>query len=48
MKYKDFEENLSEVKLREKGKVMTKGKEYIVEDGDILHFKVNVPKSKSK
>lgn len=32
----------SEAKLKEAGKVMLKGKEYIVEDGDIMHVRFNV------
>ena len=30
----------SEVKVREAGKLKTEGKEYVVHDGDVLHFKV--------
>ena len=44
MKYADFEKYGSEVATREAGKKMTKGKEYIVEDGDILVFKHNASK----
>ena len=32
----------SEAKVKEAGKMMVKGKDYIVEDGDILHFLFNV------
>ena len=32
----------SEPKLREQGKVAVKGREYVVEDGDILHILANV------
>ncbi|MEG0564194.1 DUF933 domain-containing protein, partial [Anaerorhabdus sp.] len=31
-----------EVKLKEAGKLRLEGKEYIVKDGDILHFRFNV------
>ena len=35
-------ESGSESKLKEAGKVMLKGKDYIVEDGDIMHVRFNV------
>lgn len=44
-KYVDFKEFGDEVEVRFKGKIMIKGKDYIVEDGDILYFKVGVVKS---
>ncbi len=40
--YDDFVELGSEVACREKGKLRVEGKEYIVKDGDILHFRFNV------
>jgi GTP-binding protein YchF len=42
MKYDDFVEYGSEAKLKELGKVKVEGKEYIVQDGDIMHFRFNV------
>ena len=32
----------SELKLKEKGKIRQEGKEYLVQDGDIIFFKFNV------
>ncbi len=42
MKYADFSALGSEDKLRQAGKVSLKGKDYIVEDGDIMDIKFNV------
>ena len=42
MKYKDFIELGSESAVKEAGKFRVEGKEYIVEDGDIMHFRFNV------
>jgi len=42
MKYSDFIAAGSEAKLKETGKFHLKGKEYIVEDSDILSFRFNV------
>jgi GTP-binding protein YchF len=42
MKYEDFVEHGSEAKLKELGKMKVEGKEYIVQDGDIMHFRFNV------
>lgn len=42
MKYKDFISFGSELKVREAGKLGVEGKEYIVEDGDIMNFRFNV------
>jgi len=39
MKYKDLMELGSEAKVKEAGKFSLKGKDYIVEDGDILSFR---------
>jgi len=41
MKYVDYKELGSEAQCRATGKHQQKGKEYIVEDGDILFFKFN-------
>jgi hypothetical protein len=42
MKYQDFISLGSEVACKEKGKFYVEGKNYIVEDGDILHIRFNV------
>lgn len=42
MKYNDFVEFGSEPAVKEAGKFRVEGKEYIVEDGDIMHFRFNV------
>ncbi len=42
IKYKDFTELGSESACREAGKLSVEGKEYVVEDGDIMHFRFNV------
>ncbi len=40
--FTDIDEHGSEAKLREKGLIRSEGKEYIVKDGDVCHFKFNV------
>ncbi|MBR9989675.1 MAG: DUF933 domain-containing protein, partial [Gemmatimonadetes bacterium] len=40
--YADFEREASQKAAREKGLVRSEGKEYIVQDGDILLFRFNV------
>lgn len=42
MKYPDFIAAGSEAKLKEQGKFYLKGRDYVVEDGDILSFRFNV------
>lgn len=42
MKYEDFVELGSEAAVKEAGKFHVEGKEYIVEDGDVMHFRFNV------
>ena len=42
IKYVDFTSLASEQACREAGKLAVEGKEYIVEDGDIMHFRFNV------
>ena len=32
----------SEAKCREAGKIAIEGKDYVVQDGDIMHFRFNV------
>jgi GTP-binding protein YchF len=40
--YADFIEYKTEAKCKEAGKLRLEGKEYIVQDGDIIHFRFNV------
>ena len=40
--YNDFIENGGEAKAKEAGKMRLEGKEYIVQDGDVMHFRFNV------
>jgi GTP-binding protein YchF len=40
--YEDFVEYGGEAKAKEAGKMRLEGKEYIVQDGDIMHFRFNV------
>lgn len=40
--YQDYIDCNGEVGAKEKGKMRMEGKEYIVKDGDIMHFKFNV------
>ncbi len=42
MKYKDFIELGSEQAIKDKGRFHVEGKNYIVEDGDIMHIRFNV------
>ncbi len=42
MKYQDLIEMKSEAAVKEAGKLAIEGKEYVVEDGDIMHFRFNV------
>ena len=42
MKFDDFVHYGSEAKVKEAGKLAIEGKEYIVKDGDIMHFRFNV------
>lgn len=42
MKYKDLIELKSEAAVKEKGLLKIEGKEYIVQDGDVVHFRFNV------
>ncbi|CAF1126596.1 unnamed protein product, partial [Didymodactylos carnosus] len=41
MKYEDFKEHGNENAVKAVGKYRQQGKQYIVEDGDIIYFKVN-------
>ncbi len=42
IKYNDFIKFGSESACKEAGKIAVEGKEYIVQDGDIMHFRFNV------
>lgn len=42
IKYADFVQYGSEAAVKELGKMRAEGKEYIVQDGDIMHFRFNV------
>jgi ribosome-binding ATPase YchF (GTP1/OBG family) len=42
IKYDDFVKYKSEAACKEAGKLSVEGKTYIVEDGDIMHFRFNV------
>ena len=48
MKYTDFIELGSETAVKNAGKYKQNGKEYEVEDGDIIFFKFNPPKDNPK
>jgi len=40
--FKDYSEFKSEIKVKEAGKLNIEGKDYIVNDGDVMHFRFNV------
>ena len=42
IKYDDYMQYKSEAAIREAGKLAIEGKEYVVQDGDIMHFRFNV------
>ncbi len=42
IKYDDYVTLGSEAKCRELGKIAVEGKDYVVQDGDIMHFRFNV------
>ena len=42
IKYEDYIKYGSETAVREAGKLGVEGKEYVVQDGDIMHFRFNV------
>lgn len=42
IKLPDYEQYRSEVAVKEAGKMAIEGKEYVVHDGDIMHFRFNV------
>ena len=40
--YEDFLHYGSEAAVKEAGKMAVEGKDYVVQDGDIMHFRFNV------
>ena len=42
IKYEDYIKYGSEAAIREAGKLGVEGKDYVVQDGDIMHFRFNV------
>lgn len=42
IKYNDFVKYGSEAAVKEAGKMSVEGKEYVVQDGDVMHFRFNV------
>ena len=40
--YEDFVHYGSEAAVKEAGKLKVEGKEYLVQDGDVMHFRFNV------
>lgn len=42
IKYEDYVHYRSEAAVKEAGKMSVEGKEYVVQDGDIMHFRFNV------
>jgi GTP-binding protein YchF len=42
IKLGDYQTYKTEAKIKEAGKMAVEGKEYVVEDGDIMHFRFNV------
>ena len=40
--YEDYVAYGSESKVKEAGKIRVEGKDYIVSDGDVMHFRFNV------
>ena len=48
MKYEDFIEYGSEAAVKNAGKYKQLGKDYVIQDGDIVNFKFNPPKANKK
>lgn len=48
MRYADLKELGDEASVKAAGKYLQKGRDYVVEDGDIIYFKFNVGNSKKK
>ncbi|MEC7128351.1 MAG: DUF933 domain-containing protein, partial [Bacteroidota bacterium] len=42
IKYSDYIRFKTETAVKEAGKLMVQGKEYVPEDGDVMHFRFNV------
>ncbi|MDE5743397.1 MAG: DUF933 domain-containing protein, partial [Bacteroidales bacterium] len=42
IKYDDYVRLRSEAACKEAGRLSVEGKDYVVQDGDILHFRFNV------
>jgi ribosome-binding ATPase YchF (GTP1/OBG family) len=42
IKYDDYIQYGSEAAVKEAGKMGVEGKEYVVQDGDVMHFRFNV------
>ena len=42
IKYADYVQHGSEQAVKEAGKMGVEGKEYVVSDGDVMHFRFNV------
>jgi GTP-binding protein YchF len=40
--YTDYDSYASEAKVKEAGKMRVEGKDYVVKDGDVMHFRFNV------
>ena len=40
--FDDFIKNNGELGAKENGKMRLEGKDYLVKDGDVIHFKFNV------
>ena len=40
--YEDYDSYASEAKVKEAGKMRVEGKDYVVQDGDVMHFRFNV------
>ena len=40
--YADYDNYASEAKVKEAGKMRVEGKDYVVQDGDVMHFRFNV------
>ena len=40
--YKELMQHKSELALKDTGKIRQEGKNYVVQDGDIIYFKFNV------
>ena len=48
MRYVDLKELGNEAAVKGAGKYLQKGRDYVVEDGDIIYFKFNVGSAKKK